>query len=80
MSPATARYVAKASVEIVKAVLEKGHMTDNCINFMSAIRDQQPARNDVPFQDMTTLCKEVFQAAIEANRHGRQQPPLMMTQ
>ena len=80
VSPATARYVAKASVEIVKAVLEKGHMTDNCINFMSAIRDQQPARNDVPFQDMTTLCKEVFQAAIEANRHGRQQPPLMMTQ
>ncbi|MGK5036572.1 hypothetical protein [Janthinobacterium sp. LB3P118] len=80
VSPATARHLARASVEIVKAVLEKGHMTDNCINFMSSIREQPAARTDAPFQTMTTLCEKVFQAAIEANRTGKSQPSLMMTQ
>jgi len=80
VSPATARHLARASVEIVKAVLEKGHMTDNCINFMSSIREQPAARTDAPFQTMTALCEKVFQAAIEANRTGKSQPSLMMTQ
>ena len=80
VSPATARHLASASVAIVKAVLEKGHMTDNCINFMSSIREQPAARTDAPFQAMTTLCTEVFHAAIEANRTGKSRPSLMMTQ
>lgn len=67
VSPATARYLARASVEIVKAVLEKGHMTDNCINFMSAIREHKPERSDAPIQAMTTLCTKVFEAAIKKN-------------
>lgn len=80
VSPATARHVARASVEIVKAVLEKGHMTDNCINFMSAIREHEPVRNDAPFLAMTELCTKVFDAAIKKNQQSADQNPMMMTQ
>lgn len=80
VSPATARHLARASVEIVKAVLEKGHMTDNCINFMSAIREHEPVRNDAPFQAMTALCTKVFDAAIKKNQQSADQNPMMMTQ
>ena len=80
VSPATARHLARASVEIVKAVLEKGHMTDNCINFMSAIREHEPVRNDAPFQAMTALCTKVFDAAIKKNQQSADQKPMMMTQ
>ncbi|WP_402721038.1 hypothetical protein [Janthinobacterium rivuli] len=80
VSPATARHLARASVEIVKAVLEKGHMTDNCINFMSAIREQQPERSDAPIQAMTALCAKVFEAAIKKNLENPDQKTLMMTE
>ncbi|MCX7290341.1 hypothetical protein [Janthinobacterium sp.] len=80
VSPATARHLARASVDIVKAVLEKGHMTDNCINFMSVVREQQPVRNDAPFQAMTKLCTQVFEAAIKKNQENPDQRTLMMTQ
>lgn len=72
MDKAAAEKIATATVDIVKAVISKGHLTDSCMNFFThqvsggasklMTSDQVKAINE--------MCQEVIRANIEAFKKG----------
>ena len=63
LSKDTVAKIADATTAIVQTVLNKGHLTDECINLMSdyAKKGRDP---NVPIAETMELCKEVIEADL----------------
>ena len=63
LSKDTVAKIADATTTIVQTVLNKGHLTDECINLMSdyAKKGRDP---NVPIAETMELCKEVIEADL----------------
>jgi hypothetical protein len=63
LSKDTVAKISEATTAIVEKVLNKGHLTDECINLMT-VYAQSNAQQDARIADTLELCKAVIQADL----------------
>jgi hypothetical protein len=80
ISKDTVAQLSAATVDIVKTIVNKGHLTDTCANIITSATTniRRDAAQQATFLELLPLCKQVFEANVQAyldSVKGNRPPP-----
>lgn len=61
----TVKELSRATQQIVRQVLEKGHLTDSCISMMNLYATEKSAEVKLGYEPLLKICTEIIQASLK---------------